>query len=1654
MDSLPNSQAVACENASENFSLRQKTGHSIRILRNPADLLNCRPGVFEDKGMLCQGFSIREYVGEIRSVNIRKCWPFSEGLLDDGLKEKLLPPLNRPCYRWWACQRCEGEHKHFGASFNTQERHGARPEKYACKIDGIMNGQMTVSLGDVDPCISQDLEEQMRKLSSFRISGEDNNTAETEDSKKVTEKKDDRLNGYNYRHNSLGPSFLRTVSSNIGSLKSSYPSPGEGKPARVRKIGNTDTYVQNDPGNVNHNGKPVTASVNKRQAGNFPFDLMERGYDTFKHESIYEETEKATKVAQDEVPAGTVSDESECDTIENLNSQATKPGSVRHGICNIDNVEVFAVKVCPVCKTFTSTTITAVNAHIDDCLAQASNAEKKHGKLLKHKSRRQKKRSIVDIFAVVPPIQSHLDDLENVGAREPESPPAPKWKVKKRIAPVQTRIKNAVCDGVPIFNRKRKRTTRALTHMQIGKGKAESLQKKRGRQHVGIISSVSKGAKELKMPSAATHSMKNDHGIKHHLIHSSIEEDPRGSDVEQTPSMQVNPIQKCNLTNNQHQQSSNIMDHTHSARMFPKEDRAEKGIISISTTQVEESGMLHGEENIGEPSSILTMENASTDISHSNVIRDTMPLRSDLPYSHNDKSNLLDDTKYRCHRAYSTDSLRLQVEETITPEDPNSLNLSNENLVYKKATSLNPGKSRELEQSNGIHAITECSVLHSLQKEHSLAQIDISDQHAQPVISGFEFVAQTVGENTPQNNSNHNLGDVGNSSCMQSFDWEKENSLHYLQNRRLVCETRKVTEGCHIRNARLDLNKKACVIPRDSKGRFLSSHTMDGDKVGDILYPQWKQTPKHKSTKPTKNLLITSAITKETNCVEAHLSENAINLVKFSIHGNRSDYGWKGLPLDSQGELVKSIPNTRPRFNQLSMIPNYTVGSEPLLSEGTTMHKEFSFVESTKTCQGATSVNEPLEIGSFKGLPQPNYSFQCKQSDYQQEYSLSKISQSNHDKRDPDYSSKLDQIQRDKMYSGSPHIGISSSSIGTPEIISMLSTQATVQSEYNGDQSEKASVLEKTYPKVDITKWKQSPSQPVMRLMGQSFTIGGVNEGGNALNHPQQCNTKNTISTMGVTMCVPSTVQKMTANIHHCMACKKGQFELPWPGGNALCQNCRGKTNISKICQRNFKEAHSQEMSRAKSIASHEDKTLNNNAPKPVEKRLLTNNVYCGHSFKHQSYSGQAWASSPPFSSPGVNMLISPVKNFHNTCLNEEHKMEYNNSCVGNQGFPVQNQTYSQLLNSCLQKTTFQKPECNGWTYTINPCSPPMHSDVVQSLACPINSLGSLSGPLDSLTRVLSHSTSFPCEKQSHCQTTSSLTSVADSATLVMPDYIYPSINLAESEKMQPKLPNNMISNRCEARHEKMGVVDVDRKCKDDLRKRGRVKDTEGFLGKCISERHDDYVSGQMQKTDPFSTAQELHKKKKAIHQEICSSNIAAKDLNRGQTIENNMLDVRNCEICRAYNSWVDFSVDGGNSPNTKLENKSILNACPNSGLWKNLQEKEQGLFIRPNSKYLEMIRTTTGLHCSNARSALGSAEPMKLRGGAKHILKPSSQNGNGKQSLPIHYTLQFSETTAEERENLKGVTPSRYTDQKPSSPHISKLMRLSSTSNSREQQI
>ncbi|XP_077221908.1 uncharacterized protein LOC143855712 [Tasmannia lanceolata] len=72
--------------------------------------------------------------------------------------------------------------------------------------------------------------------------------------------------------------------------------------------------------------------------------------------------------------------------------------------------EPMASNVCPVCGTFSSTSNTTLNAHIDQCLAVDSTSKWSVTKVTDHKVKPRKKRLMVDIYATAP--HCTLEELE------------------------------------------------------------------------------------------------------------------------------------------------------------------------------------------------------------------------------------------------------------------------------------------------------------------------------------------------------------------------------------------------------------------------------------------------------------------------------------------------------------------------------------------------------------------------------------------------------------------------------------------------------------------------------------------------------------------------------------------------------------------------------------------------------------------------------------------------------------------------------------------------------------------------------------------------------------------------------------------------------------------------------------------------------------------------------------------------------------------------------------------------------------------------------------------------------------------------------------------------------------------------------------------
>ncbi|KAL1820885.1 hypothetical protein ACET3Z_015754 [Daucus carota] len=73
--------------------------------------------------------------------------------------------------------------------------------------------------------------------------------------------------------------------------------------------------------------------------------------------------------------------------------------------------EIMAYKVCPICKTFSSTSNTTLNAHIDQCLSGESTLKwSADPKVIKHRIKPRKMRTMVDIYATAK--HCTLEDLD------------------------------------------------------------------------------------------------------------------------------------------------------------------------------------------------------------------------------------------------------------------------------------------------------------------------------------------------------------------------------------------------------------------------------------------------------------------------------------------------------------------------------------------------------------------------------------------------------------------------------------------------------------------------------------------------------------------------------------------------------------------------------------------------------------------------------------------------------------------------------------------------------------------------------------------------------------------------------------------------------------------------------------------------------------------------------------------------------------------------------------------------------------------------------------------------------------------------------------------------------------------------------------------
>jgi hypothetical protein len=1381
--------------------------------------------------------------------------------------------------------------------------------------------------------------------------------------------------------------------------------------------------------------------------------------------------------------------------------------------------------------------------------------------------------------------------------------------LKESMKTIQTGSEAATRDDSSTLKCKIKQSAEAHYLIESGKatngdGQAESLEMKRKRQRLGIITcsldskDLKVSLKTAKMPSS-TQSTERINGVEHHVKDSGKPVKLGGdSDGEQLSNMQLNSEKHYDAArdmavlkakNQQHSSGTfreNITPQPtteQSATMLSEELKAlECNIADILPGG--ESGKLCAKQSTGEPPSVPAISDGTGNVSELSMVGDTVPSLNESLLVYTKKPQLLGGNECTHQNGGNIGNCKLQVEEGSSEE--RDQNLLNKRHFKEKASSINPGKMGGIDELNAQHGIGTCSkssLMHFLEDD-PLIRPNVSPQH-EPAKFRIDFFHQTE-EETGQP-STQNLGDASNSLCLQNVDRKTANSkaLPSFQNEKLISTTRNVTEGL-IKDTGLNLNQKFSVIPRDSRGRFIRSAGMNREKEGELSYFRWKKADRHKPIKRSKNSVNTSAIHNETNfamnaalsyarigkftpvqtyipvCkdypggresfsrhksvpelngvvagqaafsslaittlnhVEAPLSEKTIDLANFFIQRRCSDYGQIGLPLDSQGELIKYIPNTTDVDYDLYRIRNSTADKEPFVTECSKRLPGFNFVESTDASSNISEVGRLLKMPSdsalrnFKCPSQQNCSIPCKQADCCHRYSAFKTNQIKPDKAGLVQPSSLDELQME--YVGNSQVSTFGSSISKTGTSSTLNVcmPSTVESGYNGEGKQKSSVLEKTYPEVQSLRKERPTAQPVMRLMGHNFIIGSENKAGNTLKDYQQGSDNETPSTSEATLDLSSSDKSNTVHRGHYTTCKEGQLYFPYSEPNTLFQHSIRKENISECPQNNCKQMGCPETTSFACNTAEDLRILNSSVPKLVGKRFRTSCVPCEQSLRGQFYSEPTWTSTLPFYNPIANTLISPVNHLSsNTGANQGDKMAYKYPCNsitselrqtelsrsgcnlhGNcfQNPPEhirdsvrlhQNQVYSQNQSSSSVLHPIPKPVFSGCvpTSTIreatgNPGSLPIQSDALallqyhskctstlpqwllnaqkqkeaiertsynekqsrapvpssmkmestKQLPCVNSSSVPFPDRLPAFTCVLAHPTYFQTASTSHCKTVASSASLTDPAASTM-NGRYNSMDLVERENV--KLPMNMRRNICAISHEKANIADTvdlespENKCLSDRRTGTRKKSlqgTNGLHGKWL--KHEGCTQGPSKNCDLFLTGQELHKRKGVFHHEINSSSLAAKLVKNREMSENDFLDGKGAEIWRINESSIKISIgeDSQDRENCSIKNKvneTFSNASLHSGVLQKCREN-RGEFRKPKNNLMESQLGTSrvGLHGSSTEASLKLAEPMKLTGGAKHILKPPLQNGNAKQSLPVHYTLPFTETAAEGRERF-----------------------------------
>eukprot|EP00250_Pteridium_aquilinum_P016129 c22958_g2_i2 orf=1254-6254(+) len=407
-------------------------------------------------------FQIRNFVSTVRRRDFSKCWPFRQKILEKCLSSGLkpfLPPFEPPLRGW---ENGEGEQvspREEGDEFCEESKEGGctNVDMACCAVSNEKLQAGDQQVGDVigvTKSSGKDSDENHSAGTTLvkpacSIEGKSSQEAGITALEKSQDESDTEFEKHaNEVYSDIGPSNCvdgtsddgKTevhVSTNaVNDLEARLSNHVESEAGSVHVIGPSFSDIKGSSlrkVQQHHKGKFKLLSdecpLVEEQAGSHKAKPLKAGMPGKVYQDESQLLSERLKNS-DQVTASCIESD-----IVGLPTRLER--TCRNGEDNTFiglNLDSLVPQVCPVCLNFTSTSNTALNAHIDHCLESVLPGEKGESRACKSRIRPRKMRSMVDICATAP--ARTLEDLElssklwalNDEASKDDPSCSPSWK--------------------------------------------------------------------------------------------------------------------------------------------------------------------------------------------------------------------------------------------------------------------------------------------------------------------------------------------------------------------------------------------------------------------------------------------------------------------------------------------------------------------------------------------------------------------------------------------------------------------------------------------------------------------------------------------------------------------------------------------------------------------------------------------------------------------------------------------------------------------------------------------------------------------------------------------------------------------------------------------------------------------------------------------------------------------------------------------------------------------------------------------------------------------------------------------------------------------------------------------------------------------------